>query len=315
MPSQSRGLVELYLFLIILLIVISSESHGYVIRNEILGRKHLHSTTTFSTLPSNKEDDDPIISNSPNTKVDSFMNDPPNYRSDFRKLFNLKSSSVLNRQGGYEIDTRTEEKEGDDFQQEKEQRYLQLNQTSWDFSESDYAIDSFLRGEYDRPFAEDAAAPTPDFSPSQTVEIALENLRRLNKPDVSHGAAVFMRFCCPLSRNDRWGGSSSSLSHWKQIVRGALTPTMLARRIRSSQEFSALLDWTRLDTTEGMSVPESRRGMESSVAFVNAALYLGTGISPTILQVTLRKLSGVWLIENISNCQENLFTTIQNDSL
>ena len=90
---------------------------------------------------------------------------------------------------------------------------------------------------------------------------------------------------------------------------------MLARRIRSSQEFSALLDWTRLDTTEGMSVPESRRGMESSVAFVNAALYLGTGISPTIIQVTLRKLSGVWLIENISNCQENLFTTIQNDSL
>jgi hypothetical protein len=90
---------------------------------------------------------------------------------------------------------------------------------------------------------------------------------------------------------------------------------MLARRIRSSQEFSALLDWTRLDTTDGMSVPESRLGMESSVAFVNAALYLGTGISPTILQVKLQKLSGVWLIDNISNCQEDLFTSTSNDSL
>lgn len=183
---------------------------------------------------------------------------------------------------------------------------------SWDYSDSDYAIDSFLRGEYDKPFAEDAPAPTPDYTPGQTVEIALESLRRLNEPDQSHGAAVFMRFLSPLTRNDRWGGSNTVLSPWKQILRGALTPTMLAKRIRFSGEFSPLLDWTRLDTTEGMAVSDSsqsRLGMGPSVAFVNAALYLGPGISPTIIQVTLRKISGVWLIENLSSCRETLFTT------
>lgn len=312
MLSKCRIFIELYLFMILLGADIS-KSYGFIIKSmngaALLDRRH----PLYSVSSSSQDENDFVNSDIPQSSDNTLFGDPPKYRSDLRQLFNVKRSSFQNKQGNEE-ETCNEEKD-DHFQREKEQTYSQLDQTSWDFSESDYAIDSFLRGEYDRPFAEDAAAPTPDYSPSQTVEIAFENLRRLNEPDISHGSAVFMRFCCPLTRNDRWGGSSSSLSHWKQIIRGALTPTMLARRIRSSQEFSALLDWTRLDTTEGMSVPESRLGMESSVAFVNAALYLGTGISPTILQVKLQKLSGVWLIDNISNCQEDLFTSTTNDSL
>lgn len=311
MLSKCRIFIELYLFVILLGADIS-KSYGFIIKSmngaALDRRYHLHTVSSSS-----QDENDFVDSDSPNKNGDSLFDDPPKYRSDLRQLFNIKRSSFQNKPGNEE-ETYNGEK-NDHFQRENEQLYSQLDQTSWDFTESDYAIDSFLRGEYDRPFAEDAAAPTPDYSPSQTVEIAFENLRRLNEPDISHGSAVFMRFCCPLTRNDRWGGSSSSLSHWKQIIRGALTPTMLARRIRSSQEFSALLDWTRLDTTDGMSVPESRLGMESSVAFVNAALYLGTGISPTILQVKLQKLSGVWLIDNISNCQEDLFTSTSNDSL
>ena len=159
----------------------------------------------------------------------------------------------------------------------------------------DYSIDSFLRGEYDRPFADDAAAPHPELSPGETIESALHALGNLDDPEVSHGAAVFLRFCAPLSRSDRWGGSV--LAPWKEILRGSLTPTMLARRIRASEEFSVLLDWENIDVTEGMAVPESNKVMGSTVAFVNAALFFRTGIEPSIVQFTLRKISGVWLID------------------
>jgi len=146
----------------------------------------------------------------------------------------------------------------------------------------------------------------------------------LDEPEVDHGAAVFASFCAELKRGERWGGSvanrrvgvvvggggergsSSGASLWKEILRGALTPTMFARRIRSSDEFSILLDWERLDVTDGMAVSPSYylgqrqvlgiTGSET-VAFVNAALFFGEGVEPSIVQFTLVKVRGVWLID------------------
>ncbi len=165
--------------------------------------------------------------------------------------------------------------------------------------DEDYAIDSFLSGEYDRPFSDDAAAPLPKHSPGQIVEIALTALRELNIPTTDHGAAVFMRFCAPLSRQDRWGNTSGDINGWKAIMRGALTPTMLARRLRASEEFSVLLDWEQLDVTKGTkAVPNEMLGFESTVAFVNAALYFGDGIEPSMCQFTLKMFNGVWLIDS-----------------
>ena len=194
----------------------------------------------------------------------------------------------------------------------------------------EYSMDSFLRGDYDKPFAENAAAPLPGLSPRETVEMALSSLRQLDDPHPSHGAAVLLRFCAPLSRADRWGGggggsssSSSSSSSpfsslssgvdgqgrtgiknsknaafsysgggddsdsgysWKEVLRGALTPTMLARRIRASPEFSGLLDWTSIDVTDGAHWYNDGTeeddddditmfGVPSSIAYVNVALY------------------------------------------
>eukprot|EP00565_Helicotheca_tamesis_P001194 CAMPEP_0185725944 /NCGR_PEP_ID=MMETSP1171-20130828/2071_1 /TAXON_ID=374046 /ORGANISM="Helicotheca tamensis, Strain CCMP826" /LENGTH=341 /DNA_ID=CAMNT_0028394197 /DNA_START=14 /DNA_END=1039 /DNA_ORIENTATION=- len=172
---------------------------------------------------------------------------------------------------------------------EEEERETLLNQS----------IDSFLRGEYDRPFAEDAAAPHPGLNPGDVVDVSLRSLRDLDDPEPCHGAAVMLRFTAPLSRGERWGGGTSA-NPWKEVLRGALTPTMLARRIRASQ-FSGLLDWERLDVTEGLAIPNTRWsdiGVGSTIAFVNAALFFGNGVEPYMIQFTLRKIAGVWLIDD-----------------
>lgn len=178
----------------------------------------------------------------------------------------------------------------------------------------DLAIDSFLRGEYDRPFAEDAMAPHPGLTPGAMVEAALRSLRKLDDPEPSHGAAVFLRFCAPLSRGERWGGGTT-MDPWKNVLRGALTPTMLARRLRAS-DFSVLLDWTKLDVTDGYSLKKDLIGLPT-VAFVNAALYFGepeptagfgtSGTSVVIVQFRLRRIGGVWLIESASRSKRELF--------
>lgn len=176
----------------------------------------------------------------------------------------------------------------------QEQKESEVNSPAV-MSNEEYSIDSFLMGEYDRPFAEDAAAPHPGLNPRETVENALYALRNLDVPEVSHGAAVFLRFCAPLSRSDRWGGSvSGKRSEWKEMMRGALTPTMTSRRIRASEQFAVLLDWERMDTTDGFS-PEHRMG--STVAFVNCSLFFGRG-DPVIIQFSLLRINEVWLIDS-----------------
>jgi hypothetical protein len=161
------------------------------------------------------------------------------------------------------------------------------------------SIDSFLEGEYSQPFADDAPAPHPGLTPSETLECALRSLRRMDEPHDFRGAAVFMRFCMPLTNSERWG-LSSELDPWKTILRGALSPNMLARQLRASSAFSSLLDWTRIDVSEGFAIPSERLelGVGTTLAFVNAALYFEEGESPSIIQFTLRKIGGAWLIDD-----------------
>ena len=173
-----------------------------------------------------------------------------------------------------------------------------------------YAIDSFLRGDYDGEFADDAPAPHPGLGPGAVVDSALRALRNLDDPAPSHGAAVLLRFCVPLTRGDRWGDTSSSTSSsvdpWKEVMRGALTPSMLARRLRAS-EFAGLLDWTSLDVTEGAFGLERDLVGVPSIAFVNAAMYFGDGIEPSLIQFTLRRRGGVWLIDTARKSPRELF--------
>ena len=203
----------------------------------------------------------------------------------------------------------------------------------------EYSIDSFLRGDYDRTFAEDAASPLPGLSPSDTVDAALRSLRDLDEPEPFHGAAVFLRFCVELGRGERWGttitttagqemsppsssSTTNSMSTWKELLRGALTPTMLARRLRASEEFSGLLDWTGLEITNDddgecgtAGIKRDRRDAttvfrNANVACVNAALSFESNDEtaterlsvspPEVYRFELAKmLGGVWLIDSV----------------
>ena len=216
----------------------------------------------------------------------------------------------------------------------------------------EYSIDSFLRGDYDRTFAEDAASPLPGLSPSDTVDAALRSLRDMDEPEPSHGAAVLLRFCVQLGRGERWGTdnnnnsnsnsnsnsktsntakgqqrnnkSSKYSSSWKELLRGALTPTMLARRLRASEDFSGLLDWIKLDVTEGVLGGQkeqqssfSSQNSNSYIAFVNAALYFDKNNQspPELYQFKLAKmLGGVWLIDSVQRSPSSLFASSSSKS-
>ena len=177
------------------------------------------------------------------------------------------------------------------------------------------SIDSFLEGEYSQPFADDAPAPHPGLAPSETLECALRSLRRMDQPFDSRGAAVFMRFCMPLTNSERWG-LSSELDPWKTIVRGALSPNMLARQLRASSAFASLLDWTRIDVSEGFAIPSERLelGVGTTLAFVNAALYFEEG-EPSIIQFTLRKFGGAWLIDDAVVSKRDWFVSPGDDEV
>jgi hypothetical protein len=231
----------------------------------------------------------------------------------------------------------------------------------------EYSIDSFLRGDYyshyyyDRPLVlqdddddEDyynAVAPLPGLSPGATVEQALQVLRKTTTNtlkddyyDPSHAASCFLRFCVPLRRRERWSPppptSSSSLSSnknghtrkadaaWKELLRGSLTPSMFVRRLRASPEFTSLLDWDKLDVTEGAITGKEDFALEDTVAFVSVAFYFGntgdtqkgihrdkhdtfsredTAPPPELLQIKLNRVGGVWLIDSIQRIPKSLF--------
>lgn len=256
--------------------------------------KSLHTHNPNRNISSlSPEDDDNSISDD--------ASEMPRYRSKLQRLNQVQSRRTL--QGD-----RQEKPKLKNFESRNLSSSDQVDAISSEISsglgfgdmtaDEEYAIDSFLGGEYDRPFAADAAAPLPRHAPSEIVEIALTALRDLDVPTTDHGAAVFMRFCAPLSRQDRWGNTSGKVSDWKDIMRGSLTPTMLARRIRASEDFSVLLDWEQLDVTEGTkALPNEMLGYDSTIAFVNVAFYFGDGTAPSMCQFTLKMFNGVWLID------------------
>ena len=137
----------------------------------------------------------------------------------------------------------------------------------------------------------------------------------MDEPFDSHGAAVFMRFCMPLTNSERWG-LSSELDPWKTILRGALSPNMLARQLRASSSFASLLDWTRIDVSEGFAIPSERLelGVGTTLAFVNAALYFEEG-EPSIIQFTLRKIGGAWLIDDAVVSKRDWFISPGDDEV
>ena len=192
----------------------------------------------------------------------------------------------------------------------------------------DDAVDSFLRGDHDRPFAADVPGPHPGLGPGEIVDVALRSLRSLNSPEPYHGAAVLLRFCAPLSRSERWGGGGvgggggsgpgggSGLDPLKEVLRGSFTPVMLARRLRASLPLAGLLDWDTLDVTEGLAVPDQTRerlGAGTTVAFVSAALFFGDGVEPSIIQFGLRRIGGVWLLDTAVVSQKEWFTSESSD--
>ncbi|KAL3780567.1 hypothetical protein HJC23_004159 [Cyclotella cryptica] len=159
------------------------------------------------------------------------------------------------------------------------------------------SIDSFLAGDYAHPFSPDAAAPHPLLTAGETVDVSLRALRQLNDPYPFHGAAVFLRFCMPLTRGERWGGGDP----WKDLLRSSLTPSMLARNLRASPLFSCLLDWTSLDVTEGVSNPNHTyfiTGSQNDITYVNAGLFFEAG-SPTIAHFVLKKMGTTWFIDSV----------------
>jgi len=152
------------------------------------------------------------------------------------------------------------------------------------------------------------ASPNPEWSPGMNIEVALRSLRQLEPSKPDFGSAVFLRFCLPLSRAERWGDSrTSGRDPWKEILRGSLMPSMFSSRLRAS-DFSILLDWDRLDVTEGAySSTEEYTGVPN-VAFVNAALYFDAdGVAPSIIQFTLQRKAGVWLIDTARRSNKELF--------
>ena len=187
------------------------------------------------------------------------------------------------------------------------------NEGSDEFLE--YAIDSFLRGDYAYQFASDAPLPSPTLTAGETVDVALRALRKLDEPEPAHGAAVMLRFCIPLTRAEKWDDRLNE--PWKEVLRGSLTPEMFAKRIRSSP-FAGLLDWTKLDVTEGTTTTGSSELLDDTsvmvgtprLAFVNAALYFGNGMEPTLFQFTLRRMNGgIWMIDTARQSQKELFVS------
>ena len=172
-----------------------------------------------------------------------------------------------------------------------------------------YAIDSFLRGDRNLDLPEDRKTfSPPDLAPGEVVFTALRSLRAQDLPSQTHGAALFMRFCLPLRRSERWGDASSiGKDPWKEVLRGALTASTLVRTIRAS-DFAGLLDWSGMDVTEGAFTSDRDLVGLPSIAYVNAALFFEDDSEPSLFQFKLQRAAGgAWMIDTIRRSQKELF--------
>jgi len=168
-----------------------------------------------------------------------------------------------------------------------------------DDPELDQAIDSFLRGEYFSRFSDDSPKPNPDWDHVETLDAALRALRKTDEPEPDHGAAVFLQFCFPLSRAERWGHvAPGQRDRWKEVLRGALTPGMFTRRLGAT-EFADMLYWDELDVKS----IQSTENYSGQIAFAEAILGFETDTSDNVtasLKCRMRKGNGCWLIETAS---------------
>ena len=149
----------------------------------------------------------------------------------------------------------------------------------------------------------DAPSPLPTMGPGEVVELALNSLRNKSPPET--GSVTFLKCCAPLQRSEKWGVGNTEI--WKEIMRGAITPSMFRRRLLSSP-FSILFDWKSLSVTESYSYSSFGRQVNmASTAFVNVALFFEEGVEPILIVFTLKKSGGVWLIENVVFNKPGLF--------
>ena len=200
---------------------------------------------------------------------------------------------------------------------------------------SDYNSDPFLfwGNQTDTNNVQSSSSFTNEVSPNDTpgdiLDRALRSLRNLDHPTPNHGATVFLKYCLPISKSDQWGAMSGTATknnenEWTEIIRGSFTSAMLVGRLLTSPNFSILLEWDRLDVTEGYSVESSSisSSFGSTVAFVSAAMFVTSSNNnynnnydeqevdknipsnsfntnqPVMVQFTLRKqLGGIWLID------------------
>jgi len=65
--------------------------------------------------------------------------------------------------------------------------------------------------------------------------------------------------------------------------------------------------------TDGCSMQKDLIGVPS-IAFVNAALFFGDGLEPCIVQFTLRRFGGVWLIDSARVSKKELFVQQSNET-
>lgn len=206
--------------------------------------------------------------------------------------------------------------DGEDDERERMLEFLEALDRRKSDELLEYSIDSFLRGDY-VVLAEDAPAPFPGLSPTQTVDVALRALRDLDEPEASHGAAVLLRFCLPLRKGERWSGVAGDATGaaWKNLLRGSLTPTMLARRLRSSDDFAPLLDWDKLVVEDEKTTEEK---VTSDIAFVTTKLFFND-LSGDLKQLEtfcfqVRRFNGVWMIETATKPIHKEALEVQEDS-
>ncbi|CAM9571222.1 unnamed protein product [Phaeothamnion confervicola] len=153
-------------------------------------------------------------------------------------------------------------------------------------------IDQFLSGEY-KGFTEASPKPRYGQTPEDVVSAVLRALRDGDAPAPFHGAAVVQAFSVPVARRERLRPSNDP---WRELMRGALTPRLLARRLRESR-FRVLGEWDRFEVEEAR---PPRGGASAIDRQLRAVLTQDGGNDRTVvLAVKLRKPGGLWLIDTV----------------
>ncbi len=104
------------------------------------------------------------------------------------------------------------------------------------------AMDSFLEGSFDH-FSDSSPFPVLGQNPREVVTNVLQSLQVCDEPVKHHGPAVTLKFCEPLSFNEKLKPNESA---WRELVRRSPTPQMFANRIRTSP-FMAMLEWNEAE--------------------------------------------------------------------